>query len=140
MGDATAFVDHLGNGWWIYSRKPDLPWTSRVLRICRMTSDMLNLSGGVVSTISQPLEAPAVFYAPAVRRYYLWASHTSGCEYLRIRTQQHAPYRSLLTILCANLASRRGSKRGCRLLLTSHRRSGRRVARRGESHKPSDVV
>ena len=96
MGDSTAFLDRIsGRGWWIYSRKatpaalgtlgtPGGPDEGsgrithpRVLRLSQMTPDLLNLTG-VNATIPKPLEAPAVFYHPTVRRYYVWASHCSG--------------------------------------------------------------
>ena len=77
MGDPTAFIDPVtGDGWWIYSVRPD-PSRRRVVRLCKMTQDLTNLTG-IATTISQGLEAPAVFYDPAVRRYFLWFSHCSG--------------------------------------------------------------
>lgn len=82
MGDPTAFMDPVsGRGYWVYSVSPTT-WPSgvahrRVVRICLMTPDLLNISS-VASTIYQPLEAPAVFYEPALARYYVWNSHCSG--------------------------------------------------------------
>ena len=54
---------------------------TRVLRIRMLRADLLNFTsadGAAVATIGVPREAPALFYEPIVRRYFLWCSRATG--------------------------------------------------------------
>ena len=78
VGDITAFVDPLnGGGWLVYSRKGGSAGP-RVLRFCPMSPSLTALSGSFSYTIWEALEAPALMYNAADRRYYLFGSHATG--------------------------------------------------------------
>ena len=82
VGDLTTFVPNpfKPGGFIVFSVKPTAPGTTRVLRIHKLTSDLMNITDDPAphAIIPLPREAPAVFYGELTGKYYLWTSHVSG--------------------------------------------------------------
>ena len=77
VGDCSAFADpRTGRAVLVYSVRPNATH-ARVLRLALLSEDLLRVEAPV-ATIHRPREAPALFYEPARRRYYLLCSRASG--------------------------------------------------------------